>query len=422
MSVAAKVVRALPGLFGVHAMQYVIPLLTIPFLLRVLGLEGWGKLAMLMSFSQLALVPLEYGFHISGTLAAARCREDPSALARLFGAITAAKLLIGLVLTGPIFALALLVPHIGDDKALLAWALVATLIQAHDPIWLFLGLEQPNRMAITIMLARLAAVGGMVLFIEGPGDAWIYFLTQALAWFCPFALSVIWVARHIGFSIRHIGRPRQVLVDGARIFQLYLLGNVFDYTLPTVLGAVTNPTVVGLFVGADKLARATISLIAPFRNALLPRMTGLMHTAPAEAARLWRWAITRIGSLVAGVSLLLFLTADIAIRHFMGPEAGAAADILRVLCLFPPLAVMNGVLGVQWMVPLGQEATLRDAYIVSGCLRLLLCAGLGWEWGAYGAAFANILGESAVLLICAVKLQRAHMAPWNEDTNSRLIP
>lgn len=412
MSVGAKVLKSLPALFGVQAMQYVIPLLTIPFLLRVLGLDGWGRLALLMSFLQLAVIPLEYGFHISATQAAAHRQDDPQALARLFGAVTAAKLLIALVLAVPLYGLALLLPHVGADRALPAWALLAAILQAQDPLWFFLGTERPNRIAMVTILARLAALGGMVALMRGPDDGWIYFLCQALAWLCVLVTGIIWAHRQTGFSLRHIRAPRQVLKDGIRIFQLYLGSNVFDMLLPIVLGAVTSPAIVGLFVGADKLARAVVSLLGPFRTALFPRMTALMRESRAEAARLWRWALLRVGGLSVVISLTLFLAADIVVRHFLGPEAVAAADILRVLCLFPPLVVLNSILGVQWMIPVGQEATLRNAYIATGCLRLAICALLGGEQAAYGAALANILAELIVLATCGIRLQRVGMAPW----------
>lgn len=422
MSNGAKVLKSLPALFGVQAMQYVIPLLTIPFLLRVLGLDGWGRLALLMSFAQLALIPLEYGFHITATQAAARRQDDRPALARLFGAVTAAKLLIALVLAGPLYAATLLLPHVEADRILPAWALLAAILQAQDPLWFFLGAERPSRIAMVTIVARLAALGGMVLLIRGPGDAWIYFMSQALAWLAVLIIGIIWVRRETGFTARHIRHPWPVLKDGFRIFQLHLGGNIFDMLMPIVLGTVTSPAAVGLFVGADKLARALTGLLGPFRTALFPRMTSLMRDSREEGARLWRWALVRVGGVSVIIALGLFLTADLVSRYFLGPEAVGAADILRLLCLFVPLSVLNSVLGVQWMIPIGQEATLRNAYLAAGFLRLAFCSMLGSEQAAHGAALANILSELLVLGTCTVRLHRLDMAPWSSPPNGPAAP
>ncbi|WP_298332921.1 oligosaccharide flippase family protein, partial [Asticcacaulis sp.] len=148
MKAAATILKAVPALFAIQGLQYLIPLLTIPFLMRVLGLDRWGQVALLITFGQLVLILLDYGLHLSATQAAARRAGDSRALAALFGAVTMAKLIVAAAGLPFILLAAGLIEHVGNDPQLLAWALAAVLIQAHDPLWYFLATNQTNRIAM----------------------------------------------------------------------------------------------------------------------------------------------------------------------------------------------------------------------------------------------------------------------------------
>ena len=108
------------ALYGVQAANYLFPLLTLPYLTRVLGPVSWGLLAMVQSFAQYLALLVEYGFNLSATREVARHRDDRSHLASLLAGVTGAK---G-VLSGLTIFLALAayewIPNFRDSAALLA--------------------------------------------------------------------------------------------------------------------------------------------------------------------------------------------------------------------------------------------------------------------------------------------------------------
>lgn len=401
-----QVFKAVPALAALQALQYLVPLLTIPFLMRTLGLERWGEVAQLMALGQLALIVLDYGLHLSATQAAAQQTDNPNALAGLFGAVTAAKLMVG---TAALPALLLgsvwLLPVSANDPLLL-WALVAAGVQAHDPLWYFVGTSQAGRITALTIVLRLAAVVVMFVSIRGPEDAWIYFATQAAAWLTVFGGAFWIVRRQTGLTARHCTGFRKILSDGRSIFQLYLGSSSFDYLVPLVLGAVANPVAVGLFVASEKVARAAASLLSAFRTALFPQMSRLMALSQQDAARLFQWSILRIGGLAAAGSVMLYISADLLVPMLLGNTAIAASPLLRILSPLPLLITLNSLIGVQWLIPAGRTEALRNIYLGAGGIRLLLCALLGMSLGAAGAAWATLIGELCVLVACLLYLRR----------------
>lgn len=397
MIAVGRVFRAVPALMLLQGLQYLVPLITIPFLMRVLGLERWGQVTQLMAFGQLALILLDYGLHLSAAQAAARQHDNREALAVLFGAVTVAKLAvcIGAV---PLLLLAAdwLVPGTSGDSLQL-WALAAAALQAHDPLWYFLGTERAARILALTIIIRLVAVGIMVATVRGPADAWVFFALQVAVWACVLATALWVVRRETGLGRRHFTGCWTILRDGRKIFQFYLGSSSFDYLVPLVLGIVADPVAVGLFVGAEKLARAAASLLSSSRAVLFPQMNRLMAAAWSDAARLFRWSLVWIGGLAAVGSGLLFFTADRLVPLVLGAAAVPAIPVLQILSPFPLLMTLNSLIGMQWLIPANRAAALRNIYIGTGLFRLLLCALLGAEMAAAGAAWAVVAGELCVL-------------------------
>lgn len=406
MITARRVFKAVPALLALQSLQYLVPLLTIPFLIRGLGLERWGQVAQLIVLSQLALILLDYGLHLSATQAAARQPNNREALAGLFGAVMMAKILIGFVWFPVILLMAVWLTPLSPHDPLLLWALAAAWLQAHDPLWYFLGREKTRGITIVTIALRLLAVGVMVLSVAGPDDAWIYFATQAVAWLGVLGVGLWMVKQQTGFRRKHLRGGLTILRDGRTIFYLYLGSSSFDYLVPLVLGAVADPVSVGLFVGADKMARAAASLLASFRSALFPQMSRLMAESAHNAAELFRWASLRVGGLAAFGSLALFFSAETITPLFLGDAAAAAGPILKILSPLPFLLTMNSLIGVQWLIPAGRTVALRNIYIGAGLLRLLLCGLLASSLHASGAALAAITGEVCVLIACLIYLRQ----------------
>ncbi len=405
MITARRVFRAVPALLALQGLQYLVPLITIPFLVRVLGLEQWGQVAQLMVLSQLALILLDYGLHLSATQDAARLSNKPDALARLFGAVTMAKILISLVWLPVILTTAVWLTPLSISDPLLLWALATALLQAHDPLWYFLGTEQTRQITVFSIALRLAMVGVMVVGIRGPDDAWIYFATQGAAWLGIVSAGVWMVKKQTGLAGGHLRGGITIVRDGRNIFYLYLGSSSFDYLVPLALGVVADPVSVGLFVGAEKLARAAASLLSSFRSALFPQMARLMTESSQSAATLFRWAFVRVGGLAALGSLALFFSAEWIVPQLLGDAAAAAGPILKMLSPLPLLLTINSLIGVQWLLPAGRAAALRNIYIGAGLLRLLLCGLLASILGALGAALATIAGEVCVLITCLLYLR-----------------
>src|SRR5262249_49323913 len=92
---ARGVVHGAIALYGLYCSNYILALITVPYLVRVLGVEKWGLLAFSQSFCNYLVLVVELGFPYSATREAARNRDNPDRLSRLIAAVCSAKMMLG---------------------------------------------------------------------------------------------------------------------------------------------------------------------------------------------------------------------------------------------------------------------------------------------------------------------------------------
>ncbi len=167
------------SIYGVQFANYVLPLVTVPYLSRVLGPASWGLLAMAQAFAMYGSLIVEYGFIYSGTrrIAVASGKEE---IERTVAGVSGAKVILAVLVFGGACLAYFFVPLFHQHPLLLWSGVIAEILKASLPTYYFYGV---NRVAIASFLdisARLAAAAGIFVFVRAARDAWIVFALQAV--------------------------------------------------------------------------------------------------------------------------------------------------------------------------------------------------------------------------------------------------
>ncbi|WP_102127677.1 flippase [Deinococcus planocerae] len=416
----------LAALFGVQAATYVLPLLTTPFLARVLGPTALGLLVFAQAFGGLLGLLVQYGFDLSANREVARARGDSARLAGLLSGVMSAKLL----LTLPAVALALLasvtVPSLRAHPDLLWASVFAALAQSSNLMWYFVGLERAGVASTLDVIAKVIATVGLFVFVRGPQDAWWIPALQGGAALVS-SLLALWLAhREVPMLRPSLGRALTSLRMGWSMF-LFSGAAVLSTTGSAfLLGLFVEPRLLGYYNGADRIARAAQGLLQPLTRALYPRFSRIAHGSRAEARALLPVSVRLVGGVGLILCLAVALGAPLWVRVLLGPEFAPSVPVLRVLALLPLVIGLNLSLGILWLLPLGLDRPFNTAIIGGTVLGALLIVVLAPTYGLIGTAAAVVLGETVVLaglaLVCRhtlrtrlkvenVEVERASVAP-----------
>ena len=395
-----------------HVLGLVVPFLTVPYLARVLRPEGFGLLLFAQSFGLWLVLVIEFGFDLSGTRIVSRIREDPTRLAEVVLGVQSAKIL-ALLLTIPLAVAAFIaVPLFRENPAYLLWGFLFAGARGLSPNWYFFGQERMIAPAFLEAGGKIIAAVGVFLLVKIPEDGWRVLALQALGMSAAVAYMTGWMHSEVSWVRPSLRAGFHMLKKSSAIFVfrgssgLYMQANAF------VLGLITNPAVVGLFGGAERIIRAGISLLQPLSQAFFPRLSHSAVKDLEEAGRLLGLSLVWIGGLSFIMGAASFLAAPVLVNILLGPGYESAVPILRALSVLVPIIGVGTVFGIQWALPWGFELPFSGLVVLAGALNLVLAFLLVPRFGGMGMASSVVTAEALVAFGLVVLFLRKGGSLW----------
>jgi PST family polysaccharide transporter len=273
----------------------------------------------------------------------------------------------------------------------LAWLIA--LAQGLTPTWYFQGVERLPSFTMIELGGRVLMTAAIFATVRRPADSW-----QVLAWQALFSTVACAVnTKRLYKEVEFVAPRARGAWDALRMsWGLFLFrATVSLYTTANViiLNVFVSSAQIALYGGSERLAKALLGILGAVPQAVFPRISHLVR-ADRDAAR----RLARISAAVTiGASILLclglILAAPLVIRLVLGAEYEGAVPLLRILALLVPIITMSGVLGVQWMLPLGMDRPFMRIVAIAGVLNVALGAFLSAQFGAFGMSCAVVGSE-----------------------------
>jgi polysaccharide transporter, PST family len=407
-----KLIENAGALYSAQALNYVLPLVMIPYLARVLGAETFGIVVFLQAIGLYVNMIINYSFDVSATRDVARSTEDPERLADIVAGVLSGRLILGAVVIVVIGLAQLMLVSLQEAGLMLWMSVVWFIMTGFNPFWFFLGTERVRRVITIEIVTKALGVVAVIVFVNQPSDAWLVFGLQGIAALSSTAIAFGLMYREVRFHTPSIGRGLQALRDGIHFFVLRASSSLYAQSNAIILGFVATPVSVALYGGAERITRAFGQMMYPAAQVLYPRASVLVTNDRRAAARFARISVITMFSLATTGAVLMFVLAPWAIQIVLGPGYEDAVPVLRVLLLLLPIMGVSIPLNLHWMIPIGMESLLTRATILGGIIHVPLAATLGAQFQHVGAAWAVIITEVIVLALIIVLLISRNLVPF----------
>lgn len=382
-----RVVRNFGALMVLQGGNYVIPLLLVPYLVRVLGLDVFGTWMFVFSFVVIARVCVSYGFDLTATRTVASIgRGDPAQLSSLLADIVLVRLLIWLATFA--FAMALTVPveALRDLRPLMAIAFLILIGDVLLPVWLYQGLETMGTLVWVRLGAKLANLALVIAFVRGPEDVLLVPLLEAATAIAGGLIALAIAARRFALvpALPHPSRIARQIKDGGPVFLATAAVQLYTTLNMIVLGFLAGPAAVGAYAIAEKVYVALRGLLTPFVQAIFPAMSRFHETAHDVFIAHYHAVLRYLALILIAAGIALFALAGMLVWILAGEANADATTTLQVFALSMPFAL--GSFLAPMVVARGRNMTLMQVTLIGGALGLALCPLLAWAYGAPGAA------------------------------------
>lgn len=383
--------------------NYLVPLVTFPYLARVLGPAQFGVVGFATALAVYGTILTEWGFNLSGPRTTAQWRHDRDKLGELVWSIIGAKSCFCLLSAALLAAFLPFAPDMAGLRPLvwIGWIGVAANVITLN--WLLLGMERFTLFAGIAVASRFATLPLTFWLVRSPNDVVCVVAIQAGAALIAAAGSLIVAHRNGWLCWPRFSWPavRSQICDSADMFVSTASVSLFGATNAVILGGFAGPYQIGLYAAADKLKTVGNMVPAQINTVLYPRIAALLNPRETQGTRAAA-RLTALGLAATAATTGLGLIACVAlsaplIRIVLGAQFVDAAPVVNWLCAATLFGNLAYFIGLQVLVPFGGARRRAVAMVAAGGLNVLLALCLVPHFGAQGAAAACLVAEAALL-------------------------
>lgn len=390
-----------------NGLNLLLPLITLPYTIRVVGLANYGAYSVVYSILQYVLMVSAYGFAYSATQQIAQAREDLGTVSRVFNATIAARFVLTIV---PLIILGA-VSYFAYNKDYFIMYLLGMGIIIGDnlnPVWLFQGMEKMRYMTIVNVVCKLAFTVLIFVLIKSESDYIYLTLLNSLGFLLAGVISLIIAKRtfHVSFFMPVWKDIVFQLKEGWYIFLSTVCMSIYRNSNVFILSFFVPEAAVGMYSGAEKMVKAAQAVASPITNAFYPYFANVKQPDNPKSILPGIIKLTKVMSLfLLVISLVAFFGADLLNRLFLDPNTPETALLIQLMIPVIFFGSLNYILGIVGLVNMDMKKEFFNYVMVSGIISIVFLFITVSLWGNISACLAMSLSELVLFGMCVYKLR-----------------
>lgn len=375
----------------------ILPLVTAPYISRVLGAENIGIYSYTTSISAYFILFGSLGIALYGQREIAYNQGDRKAYSKTFWEIASLRtitIIISLILFYFIFAK----PGNNDYTVFYQILLIEIAGTCIDISWLFQGLEEFKKTVLRNTLVKIISIISIFMFVKEPEDLNLYFII--------YVASVV-----IGNISLWISLPKYV--DRVKIKEL----NIFKHLKPTIVlfipqiaiqvytifdrtmigSIILDKSEVGYYDQSQKIIKVLLTVVTSLGTVMLPRISNSFANGEKKVVLAYMRKSFRVVFLLALPMLFgIISVSNMFVPLFFGQGYDRVAVLMKVISPILLLIGMSNVIGTQYLLPTKRQREFTISVVSGAVVNFIMNMCLIWKFGAIGASIGTVIAELTV--------------------------
>lgn len=377
------------------------PLITFPYVTRVLMAEGLGQVQFYSSIINYIVLFSSLGIPMYGIRQIARVRDDAKELAKT--TVELFSLNLALTIFGYII-IAILCLEVGKIQVNIPLFLILSatiIINTVGCSWFYSGIEEFKFITVRNLLVKIASIvflfvfvidqtdilwyGVYTILVAGGNNIWNFLCLRKYVDLHIVSLSEINIKKHIKPTLE--------------VFIFNLVTSIYLNLDTVMLGFIKDSESVGYYTAATKLSHIMVTIVTSLGTVMLPRLSNLFEAGDEGSFNmLSRKSYEFIVLLAFPITAGLILMAPILIQIFCGPLFSCSIQTLRIISPVVIAIGISNLIGLQILYPKGKTNLVILSTAIGAVVNFILNLILIPKYAQNGAAIATVTAEFSVTL------------------------
>lgn len=375
-----------------------MPLITAPYLSRVVGAEGLGIYAYYYAIAHYFYLFGKMGLNNYGTREIAISKDNQENINSTFSSIYMQQIISSVIMQ--LIYIIFCLFSVKNDGIIPIILGIYTLGCLFDIDWLYLGLEKFDKIAIKNIIVKIVTLIAIFVFVKSSSDLWIYTLIMSAGMIIGFWTLWFGVKKYVKFRPVKIKEALKHIKPNAILLVPVLAANIYRSIDKVMLGQMSNMTELGYFDNAEKIIYAISGFITAFDNIMIPKCSKLIANNKEERCKQYIsytmqflfFIILLMGSVCIGLSKHLVLIV-------FGNEFSRSIILSQLLAVTLIFMTWSDVIRSLWVIPRKKDkiflVTIGTGAIVNIICNIVLIP----RYEAVGSCIATIAAELSVPIV-----------------------
>lgn len=381
---------------GYQLFIIIIPLVTVPYISRVLGSEGVGINAYTNSIIQYFILFGSIGINLYGNRTTAYYRDNKEKLSQIFWEIAILRIICILI---SYLSFLFFLYFTSKFKTYYFYQSFLIIAAAFDISWFFMGIEDFKKTVLRNTLVKIISLGAIFTFVKDINDVGIYILILSLSillgnltlW--PYLRKIVKFPNLKKFDLRRHLVPSLSLFVPQIATQVYLVLN------KTMLGTMTGVESAGFYENSDKIVKIILAIVTATGTVMLPRVANTFAKGNKTKVHEYLYkSFDFVSAICFPMALGLSAIAPKFSIWFLGGEFKVTGILISILSLVIILIGWSNVLGTQYLLPTDQTMYYTISVVAGAVVNLILNIPFILFFGVIGAVISTVISELAVTI------------------------